>query len=62
MPDLYTPKELALRLKKSPKTIRAWIASGYLHCLKCPDGSYLIPEASVLEMLRPAHPKYDTKR
>jgi len=59
MQKLFTTKEVGTQLHKSPKTIRAWIAKGELKALVLPDGSYLVPEESIQDLFRNAHPSYD---
>ena len=59
MPTLLTTKQVASKLHKSPKTIRAWIAKGELQAVVLPDGTYLVPEESLNGLFRNAHPKYN---
>jgi excisionase family DNA binding protein len=52
LPRLLTPREAALALRKSTRTLRRWMGLGMVCAIRPAGGRPLIPRAEVERLLR----------
>lgn len=58
MSELLTVREIALRLKKTPKTIRSWISTGEIKGIRAGEhGNWMVCEEALADFLHPPHEK-----